>query len=191
MPFTIVASIVCVGFVLLLTSKEFKKYSGKREERSSLVFDVGLLKIWGLLVLSMGTFIRMFAMQGAIATIFPLYAEGLGISLSITGIILSMRSAGMIAGSFLTSRVINRFGLRTVILVGLTLDATSIALYALGGAFEEFAFASNGDGGTEWAYCYKTLSSSALRRGILLHRPVWNRGGWRPLLPHPLQSKWK
>jgi len=146
-PFTMVAALAIIGFMLLLTSKEFKENT-KRAVNSSnssnaltLSSIVELLRIGGLIVIGIGTFARSFVMQGTIATIFPLYIKSLGMDISITGAIMGVRSLGMIAGTYTANKLINRFGVGKVLLAGFLSESVTIVLFTVEGGFEQFVIA--------------------------------------------------
>jgi len=146
MPFTMTAIIVFIGLLLIAPSKDFHKYTRKRGESTPLVFDFSLLRNWGLIVLSIGYFTRMFSIQGTISTIFPLYAVNLGVDLAGIGIIMGVRSLGIITGTFLTSRFMDKIGLKTILLAALLLDGTATTLYTFGSSFEQFSMIALMDG---------------------------------------------
>ncbi len=183
MPFTMTAIIVFIGFLLVATSKDFKKYTRRREKRTGFVFDFSLLRNGGLLVLSIGNFTRAFAIQGTISTIFPLYAVGLGVDLAGIGIIMGVRTVGMIVGNFLTSRFMDRIGLKPLLLAALLLDGTMTTLYTFGSSFEQFSMIAVMDGlaaGIEMIsltmYLSMVIPSASRGTGIGIYRTFMDAG---------------
>ncbi len=151
-PFIMVATLAIVGFILLIASREFKE-TAKRTVKSSpssnamsLNSVVELFKIRGLIVVSSGAFARSFVMQGTLATLFPLYVSSLGMDVSITGIIMGVRSIGMIIGTYATSKFIDRLGVGRVLFVSFLSESITLVLYALVGTFEPFLLIALSDG---------------------------------------------
>jgi len=143
-PFMMVAILAIVGFILLVLSREFReKTSNSREKAApggelSLRNILDLFKIWGLGVVNLGSFGRNFVMQGVVSTVFPLYVKNLGMDVSLTGIIMGIRSAGMITGTYVTSKLIKGLGVPKTLFASFCLEALTTLLYAVGGSFEWF-----------------------------------------------------
>ncbi len=92
---------------------------------------------WGLTVICINSFSRMFIMQGVTSTVFPLYLNHqLGISVELIGIILSLRTAGYIIAALSSGYFSDKIGRKTVIMMGLVIESACFYLYTLRPSFE-------------------------------------------------------
>jgi DHA1 family solute carrier family 18 vesicular amine transporter 1/2 len=134
--FYITFSLISVGCLLAFLSKELRtmgKATGiAATSTPSLSDSLKSLMQWGLLVICVVSFTRMFVMNGVMSTVFPLYLhETLGFDVSIIGLITAARTGGFTAATILSGYLSDRIGRKKTILLGLVIEALCIYGYTV------------------------------------------------------------
>ena len=134
--FYITFGLISVSCLLAFLSKELRVI-GKATEtaatsRPSLGDSLKSLMQWGLLVVCVISFTRMFVMNGVMSTVFPLYLhETLGFDVSIIGLVTAARTGGFTAATILSGYLSDRIGRKKTILLGLVIEALCIYGYTV------------------------------------------------------------
>jgi MFS family permease len=137
--FYITFGLISVGCVLAFLSKELRA-AGKATgitaaSTPSLGDSLKSLMQWGLLVVCVISFTRMFVMNGVMSTVFPLYLhEALGFDVSTIGLVTAARTGGFTAATILSGYLSDRIGRKKTILLGLGIEALCIYSYSFVGA---------------------------------------------------------
>jgi MFS family permease len=134
--FYITFGLISVSCLLAFLSKELRvigKATGiAATSRPSLGDSLKSLMQWGLLVVCVISFTRMFVMNGVMSTVFPLYLhETLGFDVSIIGLITAARTGGFTAATILSGYLSDRIGRKKTILLGLVIEALCIYGYTI------------------------------------------------------------
>jgi MFS family permease len=134
--FYITFGLISVSCLLAFLSKELRvigKATGiAATSRPSLGDSLKSLMHWGLLVVCVISFTRMFVMNGVMSTVFPLYLhETLGFDVSIIGLITAARTGGFTAATILSGYLSDRIGRKKTILLGLVIEALCIYGYTV------------------------------------------------------------
>lgn len=129
-----VASFMALSsFSAAFLSKGLRAAGDKPHEGYAAVSAVKALKglrNWGLLVVCLVVMSRMFVMQGIISTVFQLYlSQILSFDIGTIGVIMSVRTAGFCAATFLSSRLTDRLGIKHVLASGLLVEGVCLSLY--------------------------------------------------------------
>ena len=127
-----------ISFSCLLTfvSKELKTIGAApghdAPPKPSLVESLKSLMQWGLFVVCVISFARMFVMNGVMSTVFPLYLhETVGFDVSLIGLVTAARTGGFTLATILSGHLSTRIGRKTTILLGLVIEAICISAYTL------------------------------------------------------------
>jgi len=87
-------------------------------------------KNWGLTAIYINSFSSMLIWAGITGTVFPLYLNlDLGINVELIGIIISIRTLGMIFATAISGRLSDAFGRKPMILLGMSLEAGCLYAY--------------------------------------------------------------
>ena len=124
---------VFLTVILLLASSSFLYLFLRQEKKESdPILDIALLRSKPFLAANLYNFI-FGAGVFAIFSFVPLYATSVhNLSTFASGVILTPRSLGIIAASFVTSFLLKRWGYRWPMLLGLTIIALSTVLLGQG-----------------------------------------------------------
>jgi len=129
------------SFIVALTSRSLRTIRSEQTRRSSLPMASALSNIrkWSIMLICLITFFRMFIMNGIFSTVFQLYLnQHLLFSLAYIGIIMSVRTAGLIIATLSSGFLADRFGRKPIAMVGLLISAAGLATYATISGLEMF-----------------------------------------------------
>lgn len=134
--FYVTFGLISVSCLLAFLSKELRVIGRATEiaatSRPSLGDSLKSLMQWGLLVICVISFTRMFVMNGVMSTVFPLYLhETLGFDVSIIGLVTAARTGGFTAATILSGYLSDRIGRKKTILLGLVIEALCIYGYTV------------------------------------------------------------
>lgn len=139
--FIISAIIVLFALLIAFFSSKLKEEDRKvQKEYEAIQVKEALsgLKNWALLGVCYVSLSRMMVTQGVMSTVFQLYLnERLGVSVELIGLLLGIRTAGMICIVVISGYLSDRFGRKPIVLLGLTISAAAQFLYTLAGFFEQ------------------------------------------------------
>ena len=134
--FYITFGLISVGCLLAFWSKDLRvvgRAAGTMAASTSSLRDsLQSLLQWGLLVVCVISFTRMFVMNGVMSTVFPLYLhETLGFDVSTIGLVTGARTGGFTVATILSGYLSDRIGRKKTILLGLGLEAFCIYSYTV------------------------------------------------------------
>jgi MFS family permease len=138
--FYLTFGLISLSALLTLVSKELKTIGVTAGTitwtRPSLMDSLQSLMQWGLVVVCLISFARMFVMNGVMSTVFPLYLhESLGYEVSTIGLVTAARTAGFTVATITSGYVATTIGRKRTILLGLLVEAICIVGYTLVNAF--------------------------------------------------------
>jgi DHA1 family multidrug resistance protein-like MFS transporter len=114
--------------------------SGRNSDNKTENTRVGLplneilkgLKNWGILIVSLCSFLRYFISQGVFQTIFQLYLnEGLLYSIEAIGVVLSVRIAGQVLSIVTAGILSDKLGRKPVLIIGYIISASAFLLFTV------------------------------------------------------------
>ena len=127
-PAYVVAALVASGIILLAL------YAGHARRTPDAILDLNLLKLPTFVAGVVGGFIFRLGI-GAIPFLMPLLLQiGFGLSPFESGSLTFAAAAGAMAMKFTASRLIRRFGFRTILVANAIISAAFLASYGLIGA---------------------------------------------------------
>jgi len=127
-PVYVVAALVATGIILLAL------YVGHARRAPDAILDLNLLKLPTFVAGVVGGFIFRLGI-GAIPFLMPLLLQiGFGLSPFESGSLTFAAAAGAMAMKFTASRLIRRFGFRTILVANAIISAVFLASYGLIGA---------------------------------------------------------
>jgi len=132
--FTVSAILAAISFMIAYFSRELRRTenSGLKERMSLYSFKEVLpgTKNIGLTAIYIGSFSRMFIWNGAIGTVLPLYLNlYLSIPVETIGIIMSVRTLGIIISTAISGSLSDRLGRKPVVVAGMLIEALSLYAY--------------------------------------------------------------
>ncbi|MEM2104498.1 MAG: MFS transporter [Candidatus Bathyarchaeia archaeon] len=134
--------ILAVGLVITSLYKGLKiegeVRKGHEHTHFSLKTAVNLFKNWGLIVVSIGAFVRLLLLQGIKATILPIYLDGFGISEVWIGLVVGVSSLGQIFATLISGMITRKTGSKRMLLIGFALDSIAVLSYAFTDRLEFF-----------------------------------------------------
>ena len=141
----VVASVLMVAsFLVAFFSKTLRQNCAVNSEPAS---KLGMTKVlpsrrnWNLTVVYFDTFSRMLIWTGFVGTFFPLFVNlELGIGVELIGLIVSIRTLGIIVATAASGRLSDRFGRKPVAVVGLIVEVGSLCAHSLASTFEMLMF---------------------------------------------------
>ncbi len=130
-----VASVMTLfSFLIAFTSRELKQAADRpRQGYVAVPVSEALrgLRSWGLLVVCSVVMSRMLVVQGVMSTVFQLYLNQiLSYDVATIGVIMSVRTAGFCAATFLSGRLADRLGIKPIIMGGLLVEGVCLGLYS-------------------------------------------------------------
>lgn len=129
------------SFIVALTSRSLRAIRSEQTRRASLPMASTLNNIrkWSIMLICLITFFRMFIMNGIFSTVFQLYLnQHLLFSLAYIGIVMSVRTAGLIIATLGSGFLADRFGRKRIAMVGLLISAAGLAAYTTISGLEMF-----------------------------------------------------
>lgn len=148
--FLVITAFLVVSFIIAFTSKEFKKTDiAVIEDSPTPTFKDVLVGIrnFSLIVVCFINLSRMLVTQGVMSTVFQLYLnEFLCMDVEIIGVVMGIRTGGLICAVLLSGYLSDRFGRKPLIIVGLLISAVSMYSYSLAYLFQEFVIIALLDG---------------------------------------------
>jgi len=95
----------------------------------------------GLTAVYTGSLTRMLIWNGISSTVFPLYLNmDLGINVEIIGIVMGVRTLGIIASTAISGRLSDKLGRKPMISLGLLLEAIGLYSYTLASTYLPIMF---------------------------------------------------
>lgn len=102
---------------------------------------------WGLTAVYANSFARMLIWNGISGTVFPLYLNmDLGIDVELIGVVMAVRTLGIIASTGISGRLSDRLGRKPMIVIGLLVEASGLYSYTVVPAYPSIAFVSFTEG---------------------------------------------
>ena len=136
----LVSSILMVcSFVVALFSKGLRQADVKHAEHSALSLSdmISSLRSRGLAAICINSFSRLFIMMGLTGTVLPLYMNlELGMTIELIGIVVSLRTLGVIMATAVSGYLSDRFGRKPMIVSGLVLQAVCFYAYTATSLYE-------------------------------------------------------
>jgi MFS family permease len=141
----VVASILMVfSFSVAFLSKSLHQIDVKNAKSTSELYMTKVLprrSNWNLTVIYIDTFSRMLIWAGFAGTFFPLYVNlELGMSVELIGLIVAMRTMGIIVATATSGRLSDKFGRKPVAILGMLLEAGSLYAHSRALTFEALTF---------------------------------------------------
>lgn len=148
--FILTSMILFFAFVTAFLSRDLKKLDSKAKNQfksSTLKKNLGGLKSWSLFAVNFVNLSRMLVTQGVMLTAFPLYLDThLNMSLESIGLVIGVRTGGLICATLISGRLSDRMGRKPLIAGGLILGGVCLYLYTLASSFEETMILATLDG---------------------------------------------
>jgi len=125
------------SFLVAFLSKSLHKTDTKNAEITSELYLKKVLpsrKNWNLTVGYIDSLSRMLIWAGLNGTFFPLFANlELGISVGLIGLIVGMRTVGIVVATAMSGHLSDKFGRKPVAIIGMMLEVGSLYahMYAL------------------------------------------------------------
>lgn len=131
-----VASVMTLfSFLIASLSKELKQVADRPRQGHAVVSlseALSGLRNHALLVICSVVMSRMLVVQGIMSTVFQLYMNQiLSYDVATIGLIMSVRTAGFCAATFLSGRLADRLGIKSVIMGGLLTEGVCLGLYSV------------------------------------------------------------
>jgi len=140
--FLVITALLVSSFAIAILSKEFRRIDDTVIENfSPPTFREALAGMGNLslIIVCFINFSRMFVSQGVMSTVFQLYLnEHLNINVELIGIIMGVRTGGLICALFLSGYLSDKFGRKPLIIIGLLINALAIYAYSLASLLQEF-----------------------------------------------------
>lgn len=128
--FILVAVILSVAFIVAITSRSLKTADTQHQSAHKpmpIKDAVGSLQNKGLLVTSYVNLCRVLVTQGVMQTVIQLYLKDqIHVGLELIGVLLGLKTAGMIAGTLLSGSLTAKVGPKRLVMVGLLIDGISL-----------------------------------------------------------------
>ena len=139
--FYVTFALISFSFLLSFKFEEPKRIGSSPSSsvsQPSVIEILTNLRNWGLIVVCLSTFARMFVINGVMSTVFPLYLhEYLGFEVSLIGIVTGIRTAGFIVATVVSGKyLLDRVGKKLVILAGLLIETACLYAYTAVYSFE-------------------------------------------------------
>jgi len=135
--FTVV--LILSSFTVALTSKGLRavKANPGMKAHLSIKQTFSSLRNWGILIVCVTTFFRMFVMQGIFATVFELYLNNnLSFPVAYIGFILSLRTGGQIIATMSSSMLAEKFGRKRITMAGFLIGAVCFIAFTIVSSLE-------------------------------------------------------
>jgi len=132
--FLIASALIVCSLIIALLSKGLKKTEEKSVGQAGVPFKnvLSSLRSWGLAAICINSFSRMFIMNGLTGTVFPLYLNlELGISVELIGLIVSLRTLGVIAATAVSGFLSDKYGRKPIIALGILIQIVCFYAYTL------------------------------------------------------------
>jgi len=137
--FVVASGLMVCSFIIALVSRGLRQMEERRDgqERVSLTDVLSSLKSRGLASIYVNSFSRMLIMSGLTGTVFPLYLNlELGIGVELIGLIVSVRTLGMIAATAVSGSLSDRFGRKPIIALGMLFQVSCYYAYTTSSLLE-------------------------------------------------------
>ena len=131
------ALMVC-SLVVAFSSRGLRQEEAEPEQSGRSLTDVlSSLRSWGLTTIYISSFSRMLIWAGLTGTVLPLYMSlDLGIPVELIGLVVSLRTLGMITATAVSGYLSDMFGRKPMILLGLLLESTCCFAYTTTSLYE-------------------------------------------------------
>jgi len=140
--FLVSTILIFCSFIIVLLSKGIKRKDVKNigeSPLSSFKKCLPSLKRWNLTIVYINSFFRTFIMVGISSTILPLYLNlQLGIGVDLIGLIVSMRTIGVIIATVVSGYISDKIGRKPMIMLGFLLQSCCLYAYTLFYTFDAF-----------------------------------------------------
>ena len=137
--FVVASGLMVCSFIIALVSRGLRQMEERRDGQAkvSLTDVLSSLKSRGLTSIYINSFSRMFVMSGLTGTVFPLYLNlELGIGVELIGLIVSVRTLGMIAATAVSGFLSDRFGRKPIIALGMLFQVSCYYAYTTSSLLE-------------------------------------------------------
>lgn len=186
--FYVASLITLFSFSLAFLSRGLRQVADRPSQGYTAVSAKEALKglrSWALLVVCFIVLSRMLVMQGIMSTVFQLYLNQiLYYDVATIGLIISVRTAGFCATTFLSGRLADRVGVKPVIIGGLMAEGICLYLYTVTGSLVNIVLIGlfEGIGGGMVSVTLMVLLSQAVARkmrgtAVGLYRTFMDIGG--------------
>jgi MFS family permease len=122
---------IAISFTFSLFSKEFRDVD-QHKVRTGITLRESLqgLKNQGLLLVSIVRMLRMMITMRVVMTAFPIFlTDELSVTVTIIGVVMSLRTLAFILSTFSGGHVIERLGSKTTTIIGILIEASTLLLY--------------------------------------------------------------
>ncbi len=122
---------------------------GRQRSRAgmSLRDVIPVLGSWNVSVVCVNSLSRMLVMMGLMSTVFPLFLnQQLGLSVELIGVIVSLRTAGLILATLTCGYLSDLLGRKPIVVGGMLIESACLYLYTLLPSFEAYLFIGSLDG---------------------------------------------
>jgi len=139
--FSLAFMLILCSFSVAFISKGLRQMGNKKIEGQSLSLKktFSSLRSLSLIAICINSLSRSLIAMGAISTILPLYLNHqLGISVELIGVVMSLRTAGIIVATMTSGYLSDIFGRKPMIMLGILMEICSLYLYTLPSSFEMF-----------------------------------------------------
>jgi len=132
--FIVSAALAIISFIIAYLSKGLQQIDAKKLIKyvnlSSLKKVLPGIRNIGLTGVYIGSFSRMFILTGIAGTVLPLYLNlHLNIPIEVIGIIVSIRTLGIIISTAVSGHLSDRLGRKLIIVTGMLIEALSLYAY--------------------------------------------------------------
>ncbi len=133
--FVLVTCFLTFAFLIGLTSKSLKAAdlkSRSTDKPVSIKDALISLKSWGLVATCYVNLCRVFVTQGVMQTVIQLYLKDqILVGLELIGVLMGLKTAGMIIGTLLSGSLNTRVGPKKLVMIGLLVDGISLYLHVI------------------------------------------------------------
>ena len=130
--FIVASGLMVCSLIIALLSRGLRQMEEKRAGQAGVTLTgvLSSLRDWRLTSIYINSFSRMLIMSGLTGTVFPLYLNlELGISVEIIGLIVTLRTLGVISATAVSGLLSDRFGRKPIIALGMLIQVSCFFAY--------------------------------------------------------------